>query len=128
MIATGLRFSFAALSPHIKTRAPAPSLTPGAFPAVILPSCSKTGFNFDSFSKVVSSLGFSSSVIRTFSPLRSCTWTGIISSEKILCLHGSNRSQLTPKCPFILLISAYLQLFRYALPIYTHMAPCKAAC
>src|SRR5699024_10878684 len=58
--ANGAISSLAACSSDINTNAQAPSFTPGAFPAVTVPSLSNAGFNFSNTSSVVPSRGASS--------------------------------------------------------------------
>ena len=60
MVASGSRPRSFANSSLVTMIAPAPSFTPGALPAVVVPSGSKTGFREASFSSVVSRRGASS--------------------------------------------------------------------
>src|SRR5699024_11360683 len=70
-----LPMSAACLS-DMTTNAHAPSFTPGAFPAVIVPSASITGGNLANFSGLVSLRGPSSESTTMGSPLRCGTSTG----------------------------------------------------
>ena len=60
IVASGSRPRLRANSSLVTTSAPAPSFTPGALPAVVVPSGSNTGRSFDSCSNDVSRLGPSS--------------------------------------------------------------------
>jgi hypothetical protein len=60
IVASTSRPRFFANSSLVTTSAPAPSFTPGAFPAVVVPSGSNTGFSCASFSIDVSRRGPSS--------------------------------------------------------------------
>ncbi len=70
IIANGSLPSRFARSSLITTSAHAPSLTPGALPAVIVPSLSKAGFSFASTSKDVPALGASSVSTISGAPFR----------------------------------------------------------
>jgi len=75
----GLKPSARALSSFMRTRAAAPSLMPGALPAVMQPLGSNTGRSLASFSRLVSRRG-ASSVSTVSVPPRTGTSTGTISS------------------------------------------------
>ena len=78
-VASACRRSFFAHSSEATTRAPAPSFTPGALPAVCEPSFTKIGGSLASCSSEVSRRG-ASSTSTTVSPFLDLTVTGTISS------------------------------------------------
>ncbi len=78
-MASGVLPWLAAHSSEATTIAPAPSLTPGALPAVWVAPSPPTAFSFARVSRVVSGRG-PSSTSTTVSPLRDLTVTPTISS------------------------------------------------
>jgi hypothetical protein len=86
MRARGVRPSAFAVSAEVTTRAAAPSLTPGALPAVTVPPSRKAGLSRASASSDVSSRGDSSTANITGSPFFDGIGTGRISSLNLPAL------------------------------------------
>src|SRR5712691_8934119 len=82
MRATGVLPRRAALRSLVTTRAAAPSLVPGALPAVTVPSFLNAGFSLARASRVVSSRGDSSYLMTTGSPFFCGTSMGRICASK----------------------------------------------
>src|SRR5699024_5942212 len=120
--ANGAISSLAACSSDINTNAQAPSFTPGAFPAVTVPSLSNAGFNFSNTSSVVPSRGASSVSTIIGSPRLCGTSTGTISEAYLSDATTSNAdlSLLTSYlyCSF-LLITNFLAVVLPYVPICT---------